>query len=74
MNKAKRGRALSHREKLRNKLISRKRFIVERTFGTLKKWYGLTRARYLGLVRVQGQVLLNSIAFNLKSGLFLLST
>jgi IS5 family transposase len=47
---------------------------VERTFGTLKKWYGLTRARYLGLAKVQGQVMLNSIAFNLKSGLYFSST
>ena len=38
MNKAKRGKELSHWEKIRNKLIGRKRFIVERTFGTLKKW------------------------------------
>jgi IS5 family transposase len=74
MNKAKRNSRLSFWEKVRNRLISRKRFIVERSFGTLKKWYGLTRARYLGLVKVQGQVLLNAIAFNLKSGLFLLST
>jgi IS5 family transposase len=71
MNKAQRGKALSHWEQIRNKLISRKRFIVERTFGTLKKWYSMTRARYLGLARVRGQVLLNAIAFNMKSGLFL---
>jgi IS5 family transposase len=74
MHKAQRGRGLSHWEQIRNKLISRKGFIVERAFGTLKKWYGMARARYLGLARVEGQVLLNSIAFNLKSGLFLLPT
>jgi IS5 family transposase len=74
MNKAKRNAPLKFWDKVRNKLISRKRFIVERTFGTLKKWYGLTRARYLGLAKVQGQVMLNSIAFNLKSGLYLSST
>jgi IS5 family transposase len=71
MSKAKRNKPLKFWAKVRNKLISRKRFIVERTFGSLKKWYGLTRARYLGLAKVQGQVLLNSIAFNLKSGLYL---
>jgi IS5 family transposase len=74
MNKAKRNGPLSFWEKVRNRLISRKRFIVERSFGTLKKWCGLTRARYFGLAKVQGQVLLNAIAFNLKSGLFLLPT
>ncbi|MDR3176616.1 MAG: transposase [Desulfovibrio sp.] len=42
---------------------------MECTFGSLKKWYGLTRALYLCPAKVQVQVLLNSIAFNLKSGL-----
>jgi hypothetical protein len=39
-----------------------------------EKWYGLVRARYLDLAEGQGQVLLNAVAFNLKSGLFLLPT
>ena len=72
MSKRQGGKMLSYWQQIRNKLLSRKRFIVERTFGTLKKWYGLKRARYLGLSKVQGQVLLDSIAFNMKSGLFLL--
>jgi IS5 family transposase len=71
MNKAQRNHPLSFWAKVRNCQISRKRFIVERTFGTLKKWYGMSRARYLGIAKVQGQVLLNAIAFNMKSGLFI---
>ena len=43
-----------------------KRFVTERTFGTLKRVYGLHRARYLGLAKVQAEVLLKSIAYNLK--------
>jgi IS5 family transposase len=69
LNKAKRNRPLNFWETVHNRLISRKRFIVERSFGTLKKWYGLARVRYLGFARVQRQVLLNAIAFKKYSPL-----
>ena len=44
MNRAYRNRPLTERERIRNKLISKKRYIVERVFGTLKRRYGLARA------------------------------
>lgn len=66
MQKKPKGKAFTPRQKLRNQLISAKRFVTERTFGTLKRVYGLHRARYLGLAKVQGEVLLKSIAYNLK--------
>ena len=66
MQKKPKGKAFTPRQKLRNQLISVKRFVTERTFGTLKRVYGLHRARYLGLAKVQAEVLLKSIAYNLK--------
>jgi len=66
MDKATRGHPLSHRQKHRNRLISAVRGIVERSFGTLKRTYGLCRASYLGIAKVEGEFLLAALAFNLK--------
>ena len=66
MRKKPKGKALSVRQRLRNRLISARRFVTERTFGTMKRVYGLHRARYLGLAKVQGEVLLKAMAYNLK--------
>lgn len=41
---------------------------VERTFGVLKRLYGLGKARYLGLARNQARVSLIAMANNLKRG------
>ena len=73
MNRAYRNRPLTGRERKRNKLISKRRGIVERVFGTLKLHYGLSRASYLGTIKVQGELLLSSLAYNIKRALFLLS-
>lgn len=43
----------------------KRRFVVERTFGTLKRTYGLTRSRYMGLEKVASEVNLKAIAYNL---------
>ena len=66
MNRAYRNRPLTERERSRNKLISKKRYIVERVFGTLKRRYGLARASYLGTAKLLGELLLSSLAYNLK--------
>jgi IS5 family transposase len=73
MNRAYRNTPLTERECKRNKLISKKRSIVERVFGTLKQHYGMARASYLGTLKVQGELLLASLAYNLKRALFLSS-
>lgn len=65
MRKKPKGKAMSHWNKLRNKAISKRRFVVERTFGTLKHTYGLTRSRYIGLEKVSNEVSLKAIAYNL---------
>ena len=72
MNRAYRNKPLTERERKRNKLISKKRYVVERVFGTLKQHYGMARASYLGTLKVQGELLLSSLAYNLKRALFLL--
>ena len=71
MDKAKRGHPLSQRQKQRNRKISSVRGIVERGFGTLKRVYGLCRASYFGIVKVEGEFLLAALAFNLKKAVFL---
>jgi IS5 family transposase len=73
MRRAYRNKPLTDRERQRNKLISKRRFIVERVFGTLKQHYDMARASYLGTAKVQGELLLSSLAYNLKRALFLLS-
>ena len=66
MYKAARGRPLSEPEKLMNRVISGLRGKVERAFGTLKKDYGLDRARYLGCAKGKLEFMLCAMAFNLK--------
>jgi len=73
MHRAYRNRPLTEWERQRNKLISKKRYVVERVFGTLKQRYGMARASYLGTAKVQGELLLSSLAYNLKRALFLWS-
>jgi transposase, IS5 family len=49
-----------------NRLIARRRAQVETTFATLKRRMRLTCIRYIGLIKASGQVLLASIAFNMR--------
>lgn len=52
--------SLEYREGLRE------RYKVERKFGEAKKWHGLGRCRYIGLLRHAVQVYLTFMALNLK--------
>jgi len=65
MNKGARGRSLTHWEQIRNKLISRSRCIIERLFGNLKKNFGFSRSRYVGLAKVEQEFFLVSLSANL---------
>ena len=69
MRKKPKGKKMKPWEKARNRLISKRRFAVERTFGTLKRVYGMARARYVGLEKVEGEMVMKSIAYNMKRGL-----
>jgi len=72
MRKAARNRALSEAERAYNKVLSRMRAKVERVFGTLKSAYGFRRSRYIGIAKVEAELLLKSIAFNLKKAALLM--
>jgi IS5 family transposase len=65
MRKGTRGHPLSEAEKAVNRLISKVRFKVEQCFGTLKRKFQFQRARYFGLQKVEGQMCLKAICFNL---------
>lgn len=65
LSKAQKGKALTEREKFRNKLIGKTRFKIERTFGSIKRWFGSTHARYKGLAKMHTQNLMEAFAYNL---------
>ena len=64
MDKAVRNKPLSLLQKIRNKLISGRRFIVERAFGDLKRNRGLFRSRYVGNAKVEQEFFLAAFAAN----------
>lgn len=66
MHRAYKNKPLSARQKLANQLISKKRYIVEQCFGTIKRLFRMGRASYFGTVKVNAQVMLKSICMNLK--------
>jgi len=66
MHKAARNTPLTERQKRKNYLISKVRYIVEQGFGTMKRPLGFSRASYFGLERVHGQALRKMICLNLK--------
>ena len=66
MHKAYRNRPLTRWQVVFNKLVSKTRWVVERTFGSIKKWFGGGKARYIGLRKTHTQHVLQAIAYNLK--------
>lgn len=65
MRKAAKGRPLTEREQQLNKLISKVRYQVERTFGSMRRWFGGGTARYVGLEKMHTQHLMEAMAYNL---------
>ena len=53
-------------QKRYNKLISRVRWVVERTFGSIKRWFGGGVTRLKGEAKVHSQHVLEAIAYNLE--------
>lgn len=64
--KGTRDRKLSGVEKMCNRVLSKLRCPVERVFGTLKRTYRYSRARYLGLKKNELQLTITSMAYNLR--------
>jgi IS5 family transposase len=65
LKKAYRNNPLSAWELKFNKLISKTRFKIERTFGGMKRWFHATCARYRGIAKMHTQNLLEAMAYNL---------
>jgi len=66
MHKAYKNKPLTDLEHQANKLISKTRYKVERTFGSIKRWFktnGL--CRYIGLDKTHTQHVMEAIAYNL---------
>ncbi|MCD8209143.1 MAG: IS5 family transposase [Bacteroidales bacterium] len=65
MHKGVRGRDLSQREQRVNVGISRVRYRIERTYGSIHRWFGGGVARYVGLAKTHAQHIMEAIAYNL---------
>ena len=57
---------LPHWQRRRNELISPRRALVEKVFGTLKRTYRYQRVRYLGLRRNSTEMWMKLMAYNLR--------
>lgn len=65
LKKAKKNKALTEWEKKFNKLVGKTRFKVERTFGSIKRWFFGGIARYKGIEKMHTQNLMEAMAYNL---------
>ncbi|WP_455520675.1 transposase [Porphyromonas sp.] len=66
MLKAQKGQKLTERQREFNNLISKTRCLIERTFGSIRRWFAGGRCRYRGLKRTHTQNILEAMAYNLK--------
>jgi IS5 family transposase len=73
MYKRKRNEPEDERIVERNKRISKQRYVVERTFGSLKRSYGWSRTRYIGLLKTTFYLQMRCLAFNIKRAMKLIS-
>ena len=69
MHKRVKGCELSEFQKKLNEFCSKIRYRIERTFGTLKTKYGLSRFRYKGKRKVLYEFLMKSMCFNVIKAL-----
>ena len=65
LKKAKKNKPLTIWEKRFNKLVSKTRFKVERTFGGIKLWFSGGVARYRGIKKMHTQNLMEAVCYNL---------
>ena len=55
MHKGTRGHKITERQQRINVAISKTRYKVERTFGSMHRWFGARIARYVGLSKTHAQ-------------------
>jgi transposase, IS5 family len=65
-HKASKSHKLSKWEQEFNRLVSKQRYTVERTFGSKVRWFKTGTAKYIGKIKTHAQHLIESIAYNLK--------
>ena len=63
--KAVKNKPLTELEKQINKKISQTRYKIERTFGSINRWFKVSGARYVGKAKTHSQHLLQGICYNL---------
>jgi len=65
MHRKPKGKTMAESMQKANRLISKTRYKIERTFGSIKLFAKTGLARYVGIERTHGQHVLESIAYNL---------
>ena len=65
MRKAHRNRPLTENQTKRNRYLSKTRYVVEQSFGTLHRKFRYARAAYFGLSKVSAQSHLKAMCLNL---------
>ena len=65
MRKAHRNRPLTEDQTKRNRYLSKTRYVVEQSFGTLHRKSRCARAAYFGLIKVSAQSHLKAMCLNL---------
>ena len=65
MHKGTRAHKITEREKRVNVAISKIRYRVERTFGSIHRWFRGGTARYVGLAKTHAQHIMEAVAYNL---------
>ena len=65
-DKAAKNKPLLKRQLQRNRLITRARYVVERTFGSQVRWFNAKILRYRGLAKAHAWHRLLAMAYNLK--------
>lgn len=63
--KAVKNKPLTELEKQINRKISQTRYKVERTFGSIRRWFKASEARYVGKAKTHSQHLIQAIGYNL---------
>ena len=65
-HKAVKNKPLTRRQLQRNRLITKSRYVVERTFGSQARWFGSKILRYQGLDKAHAWHVLLAVAYSLK--------
>tara|TARA_Y100000385_G_C13016575_1_gene604126 strand:+ start:80 stop:1201 length:1122 start_codon:yes stop_codon:yes gene_type:complete len=65
MHRAARNRPLTSWQKVFNRLVSKKRWIVEQSYGTMKRRFDFRRASYRGRAKVEAQMTYKAVCANL---------